>query len=85
MLCTFIYTSFRTNFMVQISALTSHKLNNLGLTSQNQYTGLVVGITSPRIIRNIISTETMATASSTTASRLLKFVPTLDFRPPKKL
>ncbi|KAL4300614.1 hypothetical protein AHAS_Ahas17G0218500 [Arachis hypogaea] len=50
--------------------------------SQNQCTRPVVGTTNPRTTGSIISAEMMAAASSTTASRLQKFVPTPGFRPP---
>ncbi|RYR18500.1 hypothetical protein Ahy_B03g063124 [Arachis hypogaea] len=52
-------------------------------TSQNQSNDSIVEKTSPRNTHDVISQGTMAAATSTIASRLLKFVPTPDFKPPR--
>ncbi|QHO52270.1 uncharacterized protein DS421_2g38000 [Arachis hypogaea] len=51
-------------------------------TSQLQSNDSIAGKTTPKISHDAISEETMVAANSTTASRLLKFVPTPGYRPP---
>ncbi|RYQ92510.1 hypothetical protein Ahy_B09g098740 [Arachis hypogaea] len=51
-------------------------------SSQLQSNDSIAGKTTPGTSHDAISEETMAAATSTTASRLLKFVPTPGYRPP---
>ncbi|KAL4328718.1 hypothetical protein AHAS_Ahas13G0228100 [Arachis hypogaea] len=67
------------NLMVQISTFPSAKPD----ASQLQSNDSIVGKTTPGTSHDAISEETMAAANSNTTSRLLKFVPTPSYRPPR--